>query len=116
MADTDTTQTNGTAETPKVDSILTTINQEWVKAGRKTPDAKALKAMASTLKAADDSVDTAQKALALAKERQDAAVLALAKATGGAPISIGGEVRTFAARNGRVFFRSQKTEGVVTID
>lgn len=119
MADTNGTEattTPATATDTKAESILTTINQDWVKAGRKTPDAKTLKSLATNLKTAETARESAEASLAKAKDAEDVAVLALAKATGGAPISLGGSVRTFAARNGRVFFRNQRTEGVVSID
>lgn len=108
--------TNGAAESPKADSLLTPIREAW----GKMPEPARTKALQDAKKpleayrAATEARIKAQEALDAATEQQAAACLALAKAVGAQSFRFDGEVVDFAVRGDLVFLR-RKGADVVSI-
>ncbi len=101
------TVTTETESKPATPSILLTLRAEWEKAGGKMPDAKTKAALTKAYTDAKSAKDAAEKALADATLKLDAAVLAIAKSVGGqSPINMAGQTLHLSARGNRVFFKT----------
>jgi hypothetical protein len=113
------TNTQTTTETtPANDSAddkasLFKVRQAWEAAGSKMPDDATKAKLLAAYKAAQDKVAKAKAALEAAQNAQYAASRAIIEATGAQAISIDNVVHQPAARNGKLFFRSQGQTNVV---
>lgn len=111
------TQTTNTETAPANDAAekasLFKIRQTWEAAGSKLPDEKTKATMVGKYKAAQDKLAKARAAVEAAQNEVYGAAGAIIEATGAQAISIDGVVHQPAARNGKLFFRSQGQVNVV---
>jgi hypothetical protein len=100
-----TTTTTATTEAVKPDSLVVTLHKNWVTAGSKKADEKAIKKAIADYKALTAKREAAEAAFKAAASAESDAVAAIVKMRGKGRLMIDGVLHTPMSRGETVYFR-----------